>query len=539
MEVNQYFKKKTQRFLVVDLGQLLTTILHLEAQPNGFRLISYDGKRILPTEEKKEEVITAFIDAFLKTNNILDKDIILNISEVDSVIVKYLALPVMPEQEIPQAAKWQLREEVSFDLESALIDWQLVKDYTDEEGIKRNGIIFIAAKREAIDTYLSYVYKCNLEPLAVTSGPFNYANLIKYLPENLDFVAVLDIDYLDSTLSIYAENKLNFSRKLPFSGDKFLQSLTGVLASDKGKVELSLAQAEEVIDTFGIPQDNRELIKGNIQAGYIISLMRPLLETLVREIKLSFNYFASNFAMQQPLAIYLTGAGANLKNLDKYLNKELKINVTHLPIPLNLDIQLLDKEKLEKDKNKIMNALGAAYGGTQKINLLPLEIKTKKFEFVQRLTLRIVTIVVGTIFLFFLLIARFQIWDLQKRLKNAQLHLQAIESIKTLNQKIVLRQNLINRMQKDKVPGVGLLKVIGVLVPQNIILDELILDQTSHTLNLKGSILASEDMTNVILTNFMQQLERSLFITEVGLVSSTKVGMISRFEIKCDLAHPG
>ena len=239
--------------------------------------------------------------------------------------------------------------------------------------------------------------------------------------------------------------------------------------------------------------------------------------------------------MERPTLLYLGGSCANLKNLDGSLNKELKITVVGLALPACIEAPSLKNEN--EDLNKIMNALGAALTDTQSINLLPQEVKAEKTKHTQKTYLKLASATAGVIFLLLLFMTGFQIRDYNNKIKEARLKLQAMSEISTLQQKIHLRENLIEKIQQKRTPTDGILKMISVLTPQEIILDELSLDQSNHALTLKGIVSASEDVSGPVLTNFMGQLGKSAYFTETTLVSSQQVGAVQRFEIKCNLAY--
>ena len=219
LEFLALFGRKPQKFLAIDFSQALTGIIYVESSGDGLKLLAYDIQKVLPAGARNEETAVNFIKAFLEKNSIEEKDVLLSISDVDSVVIKFLTMPFIPEKEIRGAAKWKLRDVIPFDLEQSVIDWQFVGDYVDEEGTKNRGMIFIVAMKEIIDHYLLIVNKCNLDPLGITGSSFNYANLLPYVPNNPKVSAVLDVDYKGSTLSIYSNNKLNFVRRLPFLGE--------------------------------------------------------------------------------------------------------------------------------------------------------------------------------------------------------------------------------------------------------------------------------------------------------------------------------
>ena len=413
----------------------------------------------------------------------------------------------------------------------------MVKRYTDEEGAKKIEIAVILAKTQSLRKYLSIPLDCNLNPIMVSSAPFNYANILRHTKAEGQIEAILDIDDKDTTLCIYKNKKLNFIRKLPFSPQKLTQSLTGALASDKGRMQLSYKEAENIQETYGIPQDDAQVLKDNIKAIQVISLMRPHLELLVKETKRTFNYFISNFSEENPVIVYLTGNSSNLNNLDVYLRKELNTNVSKLSVPECVITEGVQKQRLDKDQGQIMNTLAAFLADSEAVNLLPEEFITKKIEVVEKISLTLITIVVALIFLASLFTIRFQIQDYQRRLKNAESHLQTIKEIKVLKDKMQSRENIINIAQKGKVPADGILKVLSVLIPRDIILNELRIDQKQHTLIFKGVVSIGGKVAESVLAEFMENIEASSLFAEASLSSSEKHEDVQRFAMRCDLAH--
>lgn len=531
-----FLKGKSEKLIAIDFGKTAAKIAYLEAVPSGIKLLNYD-LITASIEGNKEELLKQFIVDFLKANSIENKDVYLNISLSDNVAVKYLSLPVLPKEEMLEAAKWQLKEEITFDLGAASLDWQIVREYSDEDTARKNGIIFVAAKKETIDKYVSIVKSCNLNPVGITTGIFNYANLFDYYPKSPAVVAILDIGNKDAALGVYNGGKLNFVRRMVFSLEKLTQSLSGSFFGGKSKVEISLEEAQGIINTVGIPQDTSQIIKENIQASQVIPLIRPHLEALARELKSSFDYAGSNLNIEYPALLYITGGGANLKNLNTYLAEKLNIKVAYLPLPDCVNIQAIEKEKLEKDNNQLINVLSTLLKGRYKVNLLPHELKTQKSEFIQKVSLRLTGITVGVVFLFLLFAAKFQVNDYTNRLKSAHSHLQTVLPIESLQQKISLKQDVVSKIQNGVVPAEGILKLLSVLTPAEIVLDELTLEQPNHDLVIKGTVSLGENAAESVLVNFMQQLEESLFITEASLMFSEKTSGTQKFGIKCELIH--
>ena len=532
-----FSQKKKKNFLSIDFGQAFIKIAYLQPIGKRFKVLDYSLKKISqPTEDSREEIVK-FIKKFLQEKSISEKETYLSLSCQDSIVIKRLTLPVLPRQEILGAAKWQLKEEVNFDLEDALSNWQIIKEYTDKEGTKNNDIMFILAKAETIYKYLSIIFDCNLEPFGILASEFSYLSFLNNAKEELQTKAVLDIGYRRATLSIFSKGKLSFVRELSFSSHKLTHSLTGTLASDTGKVDISYEEAEKIKEEFGIVQDENSILRDNIRAIQIISLMRPALEVLIRDLRHSFDYYASNFQEGNPTVLYLTGGGANLKNLDKYLSKQLNINISKLPITDCIDAEVIDVQRLSKDYNQLSGVLGAALGNFEYSDLLPSEVKSKKVELIERISLRLIAYLIGAIFLLSLFFVKFQARDYKTRLKNAQIHLQTIGEIQILKKATDSIESLMSQVQEDKVPAESILRVISELIPANVVLKNLVLDQERDILVLKGVVSDRQKSAEFILVKFMGDMEKTSFFEEATLVSSRKVNKLQEFEIKCDLSR--
>ncbi|MBI5873095.1 MAG: pilus assembly protein PilM [Candidatus Omnitrophica bacterium] len=535
MNIGDIFYKKKQGTLSIDFGQAFLKVAYAKMSGRNISDLCYSLESISVLERSGRSAAD-FINGFLKAHSIQEKEAALTVSDPDSIVTKLVVLPALPKDEILEAVKWQLKNEIPFDIEKALFDWQLVKEYVDDEGAKKNEVMCVFAKPELLDRHIQLLSSCLLSPERVSTGPFNYANILRSIQDQSAVQAVLDIGYSEAKLCFYKKAKLAYVRNLPFSSDKLTRCLTTMLVSEKGPVELSYDKAEETKMSFGIPSDEAAELSENITAIHVISLMRPFLEGLSRELKRSFEYFSSHFKEGSPVILYLTGGGANLKNLGSYLQKDLGVSIAFLPLPCNFDAAITGKEEVRADQNQITSVLGAVLADRDSVNFLPQEIKAKKIELIEKVSLRVVGIALAAIFLFSLSVIKFQVYDYKKRLKTTSMHLDGIQGIKQSKQRIDSRQNLIDKIEKDKVPVDRLLKFLSNVVPQGIYLDELVLDQGRHDVVLSGAVSMPGVSPDAVLTLFMQQIESSAFFTEATLVVSKEKEGGREFQIKCDLS---
>jgi len=516
--------------LSIDFGSLFTKIVYVKHQAKELKLLAYGFKKITLTQENIPQAVD-FIRDFLKKNSVFTRKAYLTISEPDCVVIKNIVLPQLPKKEVLQAIQWQLKDELGAGYGDALMEWRLVKEYADADGANKQEIVFACLKNT--DKYLSISRQCNLLPLGITNTAFNYANILRCRSDFAPVEAVLDIGSDDSTLCIYSNSKLALIRRLAFSTEKITQSLMDTLVTAKGPVKLSYEKAEQIRDKFGMPEDESVVLEDNLTAMHVISLMRPLLELLVRELKSSFDYFTANYKEERPAVLYLTGGGANLRNLDRHLNKELDVKVGSLSFPPCIDTKAIPEQALEKDRNQLMNALGAVLVGPESIDFLPAEARMQRIEPIEKGFLRLVAFAAVSFLVASYYLLNFQLGSYKKRLASSAIILQQAKELNAGIEKVSPLEDIIYEVKKHNLPAEGLLKLLSNALPANVILDELVLDQKSNSLNLKGTVV--KDAAS--LAKAIEKLNASVFFKKVTLVYSKKEADIQAFEISCELIY--
>lgn len=539
--LSSMIKKDKREILSLDIGKSALKIADFSLSRGKIELLNYGIKELDKTQEESR-FIADFISDFIKMHSIQDKEIIISIQDPDALAVKRKTLPNVPDKEIIDAIKWEIKDELSFNLAEAQMYCDVVGEYTDKEGARKKDIVVTCVNRVLIDKYVKIIKEEGLSIIDIKLPVFNYSYLLEKDEQSKKAViAVLDVGGLSASISIYRDNKLNFIRSLPFSSVQMTEDMRSALVTSAGKIELTYDKAEEIKKEFGIPDDPEEVLKEGIKGGQAISLMRPGLERLAAEISRSIDYYTSNFETEAPQVLYITGGGSNLKNLDKYLKNELKLEVKRLLLPPAIHIaEYINKETLAKDINQLSSPAGAVLGMDKKPGFLPVQYKAEKLELIEKISLRLVGIAAGLLFLFSFLIANLQVNDYRNRLKNAKLHLETIKGISDLNDRIVQRQALIDKINSDKIPADWILKELAGVMPSTAILKEIKLNQSKNSVILNGYIIAQGQKMHDELAAFINALERSPLFKEAALTSSSKSSYDGRdalsFEIQCELA---
>lgn len=535
---NIFSSVRRQHVFVIEISVSSLKLAGFEVALSGLRLLCYEFKVIDTVQPFLEQVVQLIKDFMGRHRKILGHcDVVLSISQVDGVFVKYLVLPYLPVEEIVGAAKWQIQEEAPFDLEAASVDFQKIFETTDQQGVQQLGYVFYFVQKEILLTYLEVCEHCHLNVNRVTIAAFDYGRIIEDQKSKESAAVVLDINEKNAFLSIYWQNRLAFLRRLPISWEKVLQAILEPVVSDQKNIRLSLKDIERIKGIPGLLVGDTEALNHDIPALHAVSLLRPFLETMVREIRFSIAYFGSALIMDKPKILYLTGSISDLKDLQWYLTKELAFQTVVLPT-INfigagetLRTNLVDQEKI------LLPVLGAALNRREGVNLLPVEIKQRRSQQAQWMFVRLGILTVFLLFFCSIGFLFLQQRNYERQIENARIHLQAMSAIQQMNEQIVARQDLWHKIIRNKVPGDMVLRVISDVIPNGIILDKIHFDQSAKEVKISGSLVASMSRQGQNqLIDFVQRLDESNLFFSATLLSTKKSVGFDQFEISCVVA---
>ncbi len=524
----QFLHNRRKCILVIEFGKAGLKIASFSRSSSKLELLAYSLEKLEPGPQSKVQIVNS-IRGFLNKNSLSAKEAILSIADQDSVAIKYCLLPALKSNEILNAAIWQLKDEVHFDLNDAYSDWRVVKEFVDEEGARHQGTIFVFARKEFVEDHLACLSGAHLRASAIVTGALNYSEILKGMAEDkaVSSEIVLDLGCSDSSLNLYIDKKLYFIRYLPFSVDNLTRSLIGTLTSERGKVEVTSSLAEEIRDKVGIPDDGSVFIHDNLRASQILSLVRPVLESLVREIKHSMTYFTSQLEVAQPQIIHISGFGAKLKNLDTYLAKELGVPVSKLPFPDIMNTGRV-RSDLTKDRGQLVSCAGAVLLARREAGLLAGDVRKHWIKNILLKRLAPFAVAVGAVVLSLMLISLFTFPMYSYRLKAAKSFFDDKKQLFSFFEKARLGLELKYEISLQRANADALLNFISESIPNDLRLDGLELDQYHGQLILQGQ--ARKDTQLDIFINKLKASDLFVNIEPASLSGQ-------EFKIKCKLKY--
>lgn len=440
-----------------------------------------------------------------------------------------IVTPNMPKKELAQAIQWEAKNAIPFSIDEALMGFDILGE-TVEKGVKKLVVAVAATPKETVARLLSLFSKAGIEISALIPISVSLQNLVAVSSDKQrSNIAIVEFGAAITELNIFQQGRLAFSRKLPIAGNDITRAMTSMLMSSEGKVELTLQEAEAIKKDVGIPiGGDTEPVDGKILPSQIISLVRPCIEQLASEIERSFDFFREESHGEKVNKIVLFGGGADLKGLTKSLYDELGIGVV---IGNSFeDIKVAD-QKGTQETVRFDLAIGAALNRSDKINLLPIEVKEKTRRFVEHVTLQAVAVGVAMTMLLSYIGLNIQLGAQNKKLDALRLEQKTL-----IPQTAAMQLMLVaDQIQGGRPHWEDALREISNVMQLKMYLTEL--SMSDDELSFAGVINQGDQGAQKILSNFMITLEDGIF-KDVSLVTSrrsTEGALTFEFEITAEV----
>ena len=521
------FSKKIETILIVDVSSDLK-LLNVDLK---------DGNKISAIKiaelkaDKKEGIILEALSNFIRENNIQHKNAIL-CPALSSYLIKRLQMPAVPDEELPQTLIWQVKDELAFDSAKAVLDYQIIRRITREDGAGVLDVICAAAEEEEVRKQVFLLKQLGFTCQAVNLLPFGYAKLIEkyFAKENKEACGVLHI--LDDAcyVAIYKGGKLDFYREIPVTINKFRESLSDTIVTDKGRVQLTPDEINEALFSIGIPFDiasSVERARKIESASYrtkmgpnqVLGIWRPELERLSQEIKRSIIYYKSQFQGEEVKKLFIGGKGVKMPSLDKFLNSEMAIDVSF--------ISLIEKISSSSAINTLLlsesyAAFGLSLDFTKGINLLPHEFKTEKIELAQKISLRLISVIIFSLLVVSYIFGRAAVGLYQKRLDNASLHLTILAQVSQMKARIDSFGGFVNEVRNLDSPAGSILKKLSGVAPRDLFFDGLDINIESKSGAISGYIKGTAANPDAVLTKLVNGMKESPYLKDTTIASFEK-----------------
>ncbi|MFO8013004.1 MAG: type IV pilus assembly protein PilM [Phycisphaerae bacterium] len=351
----------------IDVGQCALKALKLQWRDDRLRALAFDviehGKVLSQPDADEQALIRSALSKFLNRNNIKGSTVVISVPGQAS-FTRFIKLPPVEQRKIPEIVRYEARQQIPFDLEDVVWDYQTTSP--PSAGPREVEVGIFAMKRDIVADYVSDFTAMRIEPDAVQMSPVALYNFLRYEQGDGSGGTILIDVGAENTNLVIADGDRVWIRNVPLGGNNFTNALCK-------EFKLQFAKAERL---------KRHAAESK-HARQIFQAMRPVFGDLLTEIQRSIGYYTSLHRDSRIERVVALGNAFRLPGLAKFLSQNLGVEVEKVEGLKSLGESEVTSAPMFR---KNLLSFGVAYGlalqgvGVAKIStsLLPPEILSQK-----------------------------------------------------------------------------------------------------------------------------------------------------------------
>lgn len=311
-----------KRGIGLDIGTSAVKLVEVEGTPQSVR-ISRFGTAPLPEGSLNSGVVANIAEVSMAIREIFQKNKVTakNVAVAiagQAVIVRNIKMPVMPQEELDGAVRWEAEKYLPFPAEEIILDYQVINR---DEAQQELEIMLVCAHNSIINSHLETLKESDLQPVAIDIQPFALMRAVGLENSaNRNSIALLDIGAGTSDLTIIKNGVPRFTRIIPLAGQRLTEGV-------QKNLEVSFAEAEQLKIKHSDALLELAQYSTDSPAFKVNFAIQESLRELVMELRRSFDYYQMQQRNEEISQLIIAGGGAKMKNLISFLNKELGVPV--------------------------------------------------------------------------------------------------------------------------------------------------------------------------------------------------------------------
>jgi len=315
----------------IDIGNSSLKALRCRADDDADRIVAdaFDfieyPKILTQPGAEPDELISDALAQFQARNSVRGDKVAISVSG-QSGLARFIKLPPVEAKRIPDIVKYEARQQIPFDLQDVIWDYQQIGGGMEVEGFVLEAEVgLFAMKRDQVFRALEPLTKVGIDVDHVQLAPLALYNFLtfdqlhdlpppdEYDPDDPPPSYIVLSMGTDATDLVITNGYRVWQRSIPLGGNHFTKALTKEL-------KLTFAKAEHLKRNASAAEDPKAVFQA----------MRPVFNDLLTEIQRSITYFTSIDRAAKIGKIVTLGNGMKLPGLQRYLAQSLGYEVVRL-----------------------------------------------------------------------------------------------------------------------------------------------------------------------------------------------------------------
>jgi len=374
----------------LDIGTRYVKAVQLTENNNTFKITNFGIAEIVPPRTAADALMEIFDARKFKT-----KRVVASVSG-RSVYVRYVVMPQMNDEEIVNAAKYEMGKYIPVEVDEVVHDVQKLGNIEGQSTSvdPEMRVLLVAARRSYVDEQVAAIEQAGLTPVILDVDAFALGNAYELgalvnpqsvVPGRL--IALADIGASKTSVHIMDDSGPYFTREIYKGGDDFTGAIaarTGLGSHDaealkrdvsagsgggggrggkddgggtealvvleEGDTEKFKPTPEEDLEASGMPivvvqnEEAERLRDDSGDAPRMVESVAGVLDDLCHDIQISIDYF-ENQHDKKVHEVLLTGGGSGMtglaENLEQLLQRPAHVwdPIQHMPMEVDEDVQ--------------------------------------------------------------------------------------------------------------------------------------------------------------------------------------------------------
>ncbi len=312
----------------IDIGQCALKAMRCRAHDDPDKIIvdAFDyieyPKILTQPDANPAELVGEALKQFLSRNRVQTERVAISVSG-QSGLARFIKLPPVEAKKIPDIVRYEARQQIPFDLNDVIWDFQRMGGGSEESGfVLETEIGLFAMKRDAVFRALDPFLKADIEVDIVQLAPLSLYNVVVFdmlrdlpSPENYDpddppeSIVLISLG-TDATDLVVTNGYKVWQRSVPLGGNHFTKALTR-------EMKLTFAKAEHLKRNATTAHDPKAVFQA----------MRPVFNDLQTELQRSLGFFSNLDRTAKIGRVVATGNAFKLPGLRRYLAQSLGFEI--------------------------------------------------------------------------------------------------------------------------------------------------------------------------------------------------------------------
>jgi type IV pilus assembly protein PilM len=319
----------------IDIGQCALKAMRIVVDPDAgedevkfiadaFDHIEYP-KILSQPEADPVALVRDALEQFLSRNDVRNDRIAISVPG-QAGLARFIKLPPVESKKIPDIVKFEAKQQIPFDLDDVIWDYQRMAGGTEEEGFSlETEVGLFAMKRDQVFAALEPLTNAGIDVDFVQLAPLAIYNFVvgdqfgglpdidEYDPDDPPESLIVMAMGTDTTDLVITNGFRVWQRSIPIGGNHFTKALTKEL-------KLTFSKAEHL---------KRNATKADDPKA-VFQAMRPVFSDLLTEIRRSVGYFMNLNREAKVKKVLVLGNAMRLPGLQKYLIQNLGYDVVEV-----------------------------------------------------------------------------------------------------------------------------------------------------------------------------------------------------------------